>query len=618
MIINEMNRSSVKNLTIALALILATFLVYGRMLGHQFVNIDDPVYVSQNPYVASGLNSEGVKWAFTTTRAEFWQPLTWLSYMIDTQLFGPRPAGYLFTNLLLHALNALLIFLIFKRMTAAVWPGAFVAALFALHPLHVESVAWIAERKDVLSTLFWMLTLCAYIFYVDNPGYKPYLAVCLFFILGLMAKPMLVTLPCVLLLLDYWPLGRVKSDGEARIAISAALAMIREKLPLFAIAAGFSIIAFLAQKSGGGIGSVDHFSLADRIYNALLSYSGYLWKIIWPQKLAVFYPFPEHFAIWQVTCAAVLMAGITILALRTAGRHPYLIVGWLWYLGTLVPVIGLIKIGDFAMADRYMYIPLIGPSIIIAWGFPAVFARVSLKPYVLTAAAALALTAFSLITYKQVRVWTDSFTLFQHALRATENNFFAHYGLGHAYAGRGDYDTACAHFSKAVQLKPSKATLHNDLGRCLVGQSRFTEANDQFLAALDIAPRLPATHFYLANLHLIQNRFKSALFHFSEALRLHTNLAGHRSDNPKPLPDYHELASRYAGAELRTRAIEQNREILIQQPHNLNALRNLVIAYSVNGDHERALVLLKIDPSIPDRKKAIVRGYADWRPVGTQ
>ena len=613
-----MNRASGINLTIALVLILATFLVYGRMLGHQFVNIDDPVYVSQNPYVASGLTGKGVKWAFTTTRAEFWQPLTWLSYMVDTQLFGLRPAGYLFTNLLLHILNALLVFLIFKRMTAAVWPGAFVAALFALHPLHVESVAWIAERKDVLSALFWMLTIYAYLYYTDNPGYKTYLAVCLFFILGLMAKPMLVTLPCVLLLLDYWPLGRAKSEGKAGISLSVALEMIREKLPLFAIATGFSIIAFLAQKSGGGIGSVDHFSLADRIYNALISYSGYLWKIIWPQKLAAFYPFPEHFAIWQVTGAAVLLAGITILALRTAGRHPFFIVGWLWYLGTLVPVIGLIKIGDFAMADRYMYIPLIGPSIIIAWGVPAVFARISLKPYLLTAAAAVILTVFSFITYKQVRVWTDSFTLLKHALQVTENNFFAHYGLGHAYAGRGDYDTALTHFSKAVQFKPSKATLYNDLGRCLVGQSRFTEANDQFLAALDIAPRLPATHFYLANLHLIQKRFESALFHFSEALRLHPDMAGHRSDNHTTLPDYHELTSRYAGAEHRTRAIEQNREILIQQPHNLNALRNLVIAYSVKGDHERALVLLKINPSISDRKRAIIRGYTDWPVVHTR
>jgi Tfp pilus assembly protein PilF len=611
-----MNRPSGLNLIIGLILTLATVLVYGHMIGHQFVLIDDPVYVSRNPYVESGLTLQGVKWAFTTTKAEFWQPLTWLSYMLDTQLLGTQPRSYLFTNLLLHVINSIMVFAVFKRMTDKVWPSAFVAAFFALHPLHVESVVWIAERKDVLSALFWMLTSDGYLYYVENPGLKSYVAVCLLFTLGLMAKPMLVTLPFALLLLDFWPLGRFKFQSAGGDARPSMLKLIREKIPLLLITIGFSLTAFLAQKTGGGVASTEQFAFMDRIYNALISYTGYLWKMIWPHKLAVFYPFPQRFPFWQLAGALCGLVTITVLALKSVRRYPFLIVGWLWYLGTLVPVIGLIKIGDFAMADRYMYIPLIGPAVIIAWGGSEILAGIPRKKIISATAAVIVLAALSLATHWQVRVWSNSFTLFEHALKVTNDNFLAHYGLGHVYAGKADYDAAGVHFSKAVRINPTKATLYNDWGRSLIGQEKLSEAKVQFLAAHDIAPNLAETHFYLANILVIQKQFDRAVYHFSEALRRHPDGNGQRiSAKNESSADYHELVSRYAVTAKLNQAIDQNQTILTRHPENLDALRKLIIAYSVKGKYSRAFARLRVDTSPGSRMRDIVRGYAVWKPV---
>jgi hypothetical protein len=607
------NRFHKFDLIICLVLALSTVLVYWDIFSHQFVIIDDPVYVTQNPDVQSGLTLQSVKWAFTTTRAEFWHPLTWLSYMLDTQVFGGQPGGYLFTNLLLHVLNSILIFVLFKGMTRNLWQSAFVAALFALHPLHVESVAWIAERKDVLSAFFWMLTTYFYHYYVKRPGYTRYLTVCLFLTLGLMAKPMLVTLPFVLLLMDYWPLGRFKPERPLGASIPSALFLIREKIPLFIIAVVFSLTAFLVQKSGGGISSAEQYSFMDRIYNAIISYISYMWKMIWPHKLAVFYPFPDNFPIWKVGGAVFLLMCITILALKATRRYPFFIVGWLWYLGTLFPVIGLIKIGDFSLADRYMYIPMIGLAIIIAWGIPVMLARIPLKRIFLTTAAAIALASLTFTAYWQVRLWTNSFTLFEHAVQVSEDNFFAHYGLGHVYLGQGKYDAASAHFSKAVQINPTKATLFTDWGRSLVGQANFEKAKVQFLAALEIAPHLPAAHFYLANVLVVQKQFDLAVYHFSEALRLYPDFSstGIGAKNTS-VPGYHELVSLYDTHYKLNQAINQNQKILSTHSQNLGALRKLVIAYSIKGDYDHALALLQVDKSTRARIRDITRGYAAW------
>jgi thioredoxin-like negative regulator of GroEL len=611
-----MNRSHRLDLVICLVLALATVLVYWDIFSHQFVIIDDPVYVAQNPYVQSGLTPQSVKWAFTTTKAEFWHPLTWLSYMLDTQMLGARPAGYLFTNLLLHVLNAILVFLLFSRMAGAVWQSAFVAALFALHPLHVESVAWIAERKDVLSAFFWMLTTYFYCYYVNRPGYKRYLTVCLFLTLGLMAKPMLVTLPFVLLLLDYWPLGRFKPERPLGASIPSALFLIREKIPLFIITAVFSLTTFLVQKTGGGISSAEQYSFTDRIYNAIISYTSYMWKMIWPHRLAVFYPFPDNFPIWKVGGAVFLLMGITILAFKSARRYPFFIVGWLWYMGTLFPVIGLIKIGDFSMADRYMYIPMIGLAIIIAWGVPVMLARIPVKRIVLATAGAIALAGLTLTTYWQVKLWTNSLTLFEHALQVTEDNFFAHYGLGHVYSGQGKYDAAITHFSKAVHINPTKVTLYNDLGRSLAGRGNIQDARIQFLKALEIKPHHPAAHFYLANILVVQNQFNKAIYHFSEALRLHPDYSNFQSDAENTsVPGYHKLLSLYNTSQRLNQDINYYQKILADNSQNADALRRLAIAYSVKGDYDNALALLQVDKSTRARIRDITRGYADWRPL---
>ena len=611
-----MNRSLRLNLIICLILSLATILVYWNLSDHQFINIDDSVYVTNNPQVRSGLNGENLKWAFTTLKAEFWHPLTWLSYMLDTQLFGVNPAGYLLTNLLLHVFNTILVFLIFKMMTGATWQSSFVAALFALHPLHVESVAWIAQRKDVLSTFFWMLTMGLYVFYTRRPDYKRYLAVCLCFVLGLMAKPMLVTLPFVLLLLDYWPLGRFQSTHPSNTTGASVLILIREKIPLFILAIVFGIMAFWAQKSGGGISSLASYPLAARIANTPVAYATYIGKMIWPQYLACFYPFPNNFPIWQVGAAVLLLAGITLAALKSAKHYPFFITGWLWYLGTLLPVIGLIKIGDFAMADRYTYIPLIGLFIAIAWGLPEFLAKHRLKKPVLIIAAATTLTALSLVTLSQVRYWTSSHTLFEHALKVTGNNFFAHFALGNALASQGKIDQATDHFSEAVQIRPDKATLHNVLGRALASHGKFREAMPQFAQALEIKADFAPAHYLLAIVLVTRKQYTEAIYHFSEALRLHPdNAAGHAKPKMTPAAAYDNLTLRYRKQDAFIQSIRQDHKILYDSPRNYDALQRLVIAYSAKGNYDKAFSLLKVDKSADGCITAINRGYQNWKPL---
>lgn len=355
---------------------------YWGVKDNEFVNYDDDEYVTQNSHVQAGLTSEGIVWAFTTTHAANWHPLTWLSHMFDYQLFGPNPQGHHLTSLLLHILNSILLFLVLRRMTDALWQSAFVAVLFALHPLHVESVAWVAERKDILSTFFWILTMWAYVRYVERPGSTRYLMVALPLALGLMAKPMLVTLPFVLLLLDIWPLGRIdlseygdasrdKRDKRPRTGI-VLMRLAKEKIPLFALVAASCLVTFAAQRSGGAVQPMESLPFMDRVVNAIVSYFLYIEKMVWPTDMAFFYPYPVHtLPLWQPLGAGLLLLVITVLVIRTARRKPFLLVGWFWYLGTLIPVIGLVQVGGQAMADRYTYVPYIGLFMVVAWGVPA-------------------------------------------------------------------------------------------------------------------------------------------------------------------------------------------------------------------------------------------------------
>jgi hypothetical protein len=398
------------SLCIYLTLALATLAVFWQVLGHDFVNYDDPDYVYRNPNVQSGITLSSIKWAFTTGHAANWHPLTWLSHMLDWQLFGDNPGWHHLTNLFLHIANTLLLFAVLKRMTNALWRSAFVAAAFALHPLHVESVAWVAERKDVLSTLFWMLTIAAYLRYLERPGTGRYLLTLLIFALGLMAKPMLVTLPFVLLLLDYWPLGRfqfgqiVKSVGQqSRKSLNAfshwklSRHLLLEKVPLFALSAISSIVTFLVQRTAGAVTSVETLPLKLRIANTFVSYLTYIQKMVWPSRLAMFYPYPDKTdLIWQTVVFALLLLIISLGVIWLMRRRRYLLTGWLWYLGTLVPVIGLVQVGDQALADRYTYVPLTGLFIIIAWGVPDLIAKWRFRKHALAASAIAVLLAWSI------------------------------------------------------------------------------------------------------------------------------------------------------------------------------------------------------------------------------
>ncbi|MCK4790847.1 MAG: tetratricopeptide repeat protein [Desulfobacteraceae bacterium] len=515
---------------ICMFLAIATLTVYWQVTNSQFVYIDDGLYVTNNTRVQGGLSLENIIWAFTTGHACFWHPLTWLSHMMDCQFFGMSPGWHHVTNLLLHIANILLLFLVFRKMTGALWRSAFVAALFALHPFHVESVAWVSERKDLLSTFFWFLTMWSYIRYVERPGIKTYLPVLLFFTLGLMAKPMLVTLPFVLLLLDYWPLGRFQF-GEYGGLFSGSqerwltFRLIWEKIPLFIVAAGASIAAYVAQQTCGSIGSLGQYPLFLRIANALVSYGTYIVKMIWPHDLSVFYPYLGKISTWQAVGAGLFLICASIMVVRMVRRHPYLTVGWLWYLGTLVPVSGLIQVGSHSMADRYTYVPLIGLFILISWGVPELAARWRRGRIVLCALAGVFLSVFMSITWVQVGYWTNSIALFEHAIDVTPYNSLAHYNLGNLLARGGKFDEAIRHYHEALGIRPDHAKAHNNLGLVLAKQGKITQASKHYFKALRIDPSFASPHFNLGNLSAAQGKFDEAIAHYFEALRLRPDSA---------------------------------------------------------------------------------------------
>ncbi len=414
-----------------LLIALVTTAVYWQVAQHDFVSFDDYQYITNNPWVNRGLTAEGVNWAFTAFYEGNWHPLTWLSHMLDVEMYGMKATGHHLTNVFLHVTNALLLLFLLNRFTGAFWRSVFVAALFALHPLHVESVAWAAERKDVLSTLLCMLTLLAYGRYTAQPNLSRYLATFVLFILGLMAKPMLVTLPGILLLMDFWPLNRMdigknqlKAESSASgSACTTLLRIVLEKLPFLLISVVSCVVTYLAQQQSGSTAGSVPFDI--RLGNALVSYVSYIGKIIWPHNLAAFYPFPDSIHFWQVSGAAVILMAISSTVFLLRRSSPYLTVGWLWYLGTLVPVIGFVKVGSQAMADRYSYIPSIGFFIMLVWGINALFATWRLQRRVVFIVALLVFSALSAQTWKQVGYWRNTVTLFEHSLIVTGTNFYA-------------------------------------------------------------------------------------------------------------------------------------------------------------------------------------------------
>ncbi|MHC4061355.1 MAG: glycosyltransferase family 39 protein [Planctomycetota bacterium] len=521
-----------KVICVYVALALSTLAVYWQVHDYGFVNFDDPDYVRKNPKVQSGITLDGIKWAFTTGHAANWHPLTWLSHMLDCQLFGASPGWHHLTNLLLHIANTLLLFAVLKRMTGTLWRSAFVAALFALHPCHVESVAWISERKDVLSTLFWMLTMAAYVRYVNRPRVSSYLLVLLTFALGLMAKPMLVTLPFVLLLLDYWPLGRFQDRPPVEHAPQPGARMLGhllpkrtfyllllEKIPFLVVTAASSVITFIVQRQIGAVATARQFPLISRIANTFASYLMYIRKMFWPSPLAMFYPYPPKADLMlQAAVAIPVLVSISLVVLYLMRSRKYLLTGWLWYLGTLVPVIGLLQVGDQAYADRYTYIPFIGLFIIIAWAVPDVLAKWRFRKTAFAVAAAVILLALSVATYFQQSCWRDTITLCEHAIKVTRDNYKAHFSMMAVLLDQGKVKETIAHGREAVRIRPNYEKALGGLAAALARQGETEEAIMYYTRALLLKPDLV---FCVNNLAMIHATHKDARFRKpKEAVRL--------------------------------------------------------------------------------------------------
>jgi tetratricopeptide (TPR) repeat protein len=470
---------------ICIALAGLTWLVFGQTLWHDFINYDDPRYVYENTKITGGLSISGIAWAFTHIHSMNWHPLTTISHMLDCQLYGLNAGWHHFTNVLLHTLAGILLFLALQQMTGAVWRSAFVAAVFAVHPLRVESVAWIAERKDLLIGVFFMLTLLAYVYYVRLPRVGRYLVVVFVFACGLMSKPMLVTLPLVLLVLDYWPLcriGRQALEGRGQLLIP-----VLEKIPLIALSAASSVVTFLAQK--GAVGWTADLPILERINNAVVSYVLYIWQMLWPVNLAVFYPHPENrLPLWEIVSCLLLLICITAAAIALRKQRPYFVTGWLWYLGMLVPVIGLVQVGWQGRADRYTYLPQVGLYIAAVWGVADLTALYRHQRSILSSAAVLVIGALSLCAWVQTSYWRNSEKLFRHALAVTVNNDVAENNLGIVFLGQGKLDEAISLLQAAVDLRPDNSPAHENLAKALLQKGQVTDALIHYRKLLELQP----------------------------------------------------------------------------------------------------------------------------------
>jgi tetratricopeptide (TPR) repeat protein len=554
---------------ISLLLIILTLAVYWQVQTHDFVNFDDDLYVAKNSHIKNGITYESIIWAFTTLSTGNWHPLTWLSHMLDIQFFGMNPRGHHLINLLFHVVNTLLLFSIFKKMTGDILRSGFIAALFALHPMHVESVAWIAERKDVLSTFFWMLTIWSYLYYVKNQNLNRYFLLILFFTLGLMAKPMLVTLPFVLLLLDYWPQGRLRlmrSDQQKNAEkANSTIRLLLEKTPLFLLTAASSIVTFIVQKQGRNVASFEAVPFLTRIANAIVAYVDYIEKMFWPSNMAVLYPYPSSVLIWKMAFSCTILITISLIVLRYAKQRPYLIIGWLWYLGTLVPVIGLVQVGNQYMADRYSYIPYIGLFIMIAWGVPELLKQWRYKKIGIAIMTTIILAILMTVTSLQVRYWKNSITLFNHTLRVTTNNFLPHNNLATALAEQGRIDEAIGHWLEAIRIKSDYETPYNNLGLAYEKRGRIEEAVQNYVKALRINPDYELAHFNLGNVYFKQRRLNEAIHQYREAIRI----------NPEYVKAYYGLANALFEIDQVDEAINQLMKAVTIKPDFLIAHNNL-------------------------------------------
>lgn len=496
---------------VAAGLVVAVLVVYAGVWAFDYVTYDDLAYVVRNPMVNRGLTLEGIAWAFSSSHASNWHPLTWISLMLDVSLFGVTPGASHVVNVAIHAANAVLLLALLRGSTGAPWRSAAVAGFFALHPLHVESVAWIAERKDVLSGLFGLLTIGAYAAWTREPRPGRYAIALGLFALGLAAKPMLVSWPFVLLLLDHWPLRRTASIPAARL--------VREKTPFFALSAASSVITVLAQRAGGALQDAERYPLLPRFANVLVAYAEYAWKAFWPHPLAVFYPYPTRVSAGKTAVAGALLVVVSALVARAARRAPYAVTGWLFYLGTLVPVIGLVQVGNQRMADRYTYLPYIGLFVLVVWWLSDRFAASSRGRLGLAAAGIAALLASATLASRQVRVWKDSVTLYEHAIAAVPDNHPAHLNLGAALYLLGQPEAAAVQFREVVRIRPEWAPGHHSLGAAVLSSGRGEEGVRELAESVRLLPGRVDYRIDLALALRAQGRPREAAAQLEEALR---------------------------------------------------------------------------------------------------
>jgi tetratricopeptide (TPR) repeat protein len=586
---------------ICIFLAVATLAAYWQVLHSDFVNLDDPGYVTENRYVNTGFTWENIKWAFSVGKIAYWHPLTWVSHILDCQLYGLRAGLHHLTNLIIHIANTLLLFGVLKRLTGAVWRSAFVAAVFALHPINVDSVAWVTERKSVLSALFWLLTMWVYTDYAQRGGVWRYLITLLLFALGLLAKPMLVTLPFVMLLLDYWPLGRFirhtyggfsfRQNLKSRISnsklhsgASSAFQLVIEKIPFFAISAVSVYLSLLSAQRLGITISTQLVPIKLRIANALVSYVGYIGKLIWPRKLAVFYPYPENVATWESAGALVILLCATIVLLVVFRRRPYLGMGWLWYVGTLVPVIGLVQAGLWpAMADRWAYVPMIGLAILTAWGVGDIAAKWRLRGPVLIFAASTCLSVLLVCTWLQAGYWHNSFTLLTRALNVTSGNYIAHLNLGNVYIKEKKTDEAIRQYKEAIEIYNNYADAHYNLGIALGLQGKHDEAIKEYYTVLRLKEDYWKARFHLADALAKTGRLDEAISHYQKIVQLHLYDA--------------EVYNNFAMALVKkgkiNEAIEYYNKCLEINPASVEVLNNLGNALLEQGEFGRAVAHFK-------------------------
>ena len=602
--LNKINISPDRQkLIVYIVLIVVTFAVFWQVNQYNFINFDDPGYVTENSHIQSGFTLDGFRWAFSTKDSGLWNPLVWLSLMFDYQLHGLNAGGYHLTNLILHVMSALLLFWLFNRMTGAIWKSAFVAAIFALHPLHVESVAWIAERKDVLSAFFWMLTLCLYVYYTEKPVIRRYLLVLLCFTCALMSKPMVITLPIVMILLDYWPLDRLQSDkkklSETKIAGIIPLWQLKEKIPFFILSAVMVIITLYNPNTHDMSDTRDlqHYSLISRLANAPVAFVTYLEKTFWPHNMAVFYPFSDQIPLWQVLGASLLILVISVAVIIMMKRLPYLFTGWMWYAITIAPVIGIIQISitaPYAMADRYHYLPSIGLAVMMAWGIPALIKSEAIRKKLLFPAGIFFLGIISFISWNQCGYWKNSATLFYHALQVTKDNALAHHSFGLSLFKKGKIEEAIDHFNEAIRLKPDYAGAYYNRGIAYGKLGQHQRAIEGYTEAILLKPDDADAYNNRGNAYAELGQNQRAIEDYTEAIRL----------KPDDADAYNNRGNAYAELGQHQPAIEDYTEAIRLKPDDAKAYNFEGKVYTKLGQYQRAIAdynkAIRIKPDYAD------------------